>query len=41
MLSRWTAEDLEAVALAVNRRPRKTLGWKTPDDGLIGPSVSK
>ena len=28
-LSRWTAEDLEAVALAVNNRPRKTLGWKT------------
>jgi IS30 family transposase len=29
-LSRWTAEDLEAVALALNNRPRKTLGWKTP-----------
>jgi IS30 family transposase len=29
-LSRWSAEDLEAVALAVNNRPRKTLGWKTP-----------
>lgn len=29
-LSRWNAEDLEAVALAVNNRPRKVLGWKTP-----------
>ena len=29
-LSRWSAEDLEAVAHALNNRPRKTLGWKTP-----------
>jgi IS30 family transposase len=29
-LSRWSAEDLEAVAHALNTRPRKTLGWKTP-----------
>jgi IS30 family transposase len=29
-LSRWSAEDLEAVALAINNRPRKVLGWKTP-----------
>ncbi|MFC0247035.1 IS30 family transposase, partial [Citricoccus parietis] len=29
-LSRWTAADLEAVALAVNSRPRKALDWKTP-----------
>lgn len=29
-LSRWSAEDLEAVALALNNRPRKILGWKTP-----------
>ena len=29
-LSRWSADDLEAVALALNNRPRKTLGWKTP-----------
>jgi IS30 family transposase len=29
-LSRWSAEDLEAIALALNNRPRKTLGWKTP-----------
>jgi IS30 family transposase len=31
-LSRWSAEDLEAVALALNNRPRKTLGWKTPGE---------
>ncbi|WP_418904362.1 IS30 family transposase [Brevibacterium antiquum] len=29
-LSRWNADDLEAVALAVNNRPRKVLDWKTP-----------
>ncbi len=29
-LARWSAEDLEAVALAVNNRPRKILNWKTP-----------
>ncbi|OLF15028.1 IS30 family transposase [Actinophytocola xanthii] len=29
-LSRWSAEDLEAVALAINNRPRKILRWKTP-----------
>ncbi len=29
-LSRWSAEDLEAIALAINNRPRKTLDWKTP-----------
>jgi len=29
-LSRWSAEDLEAVALALNNRPRKVLDWKTP-----------
>ena len=29
-LSRWSADDLEAVALAVNNRPRKILGWRTP-----------
>ena len=29
-LSRWGAEDLEAIALALNNRPRKKLGWKTP-----------
>ncbi|WP_290853106.1 IS30 family transposase [Gordonia sp. (in: high G+C Gram-positive bacteria)] len=29
-LSRWSADDLEAVALALNNRPRKSLGWRTP-----------
>lgn len=29
-LSRWSADDLEAVALALSNRPRKVLGWKTP-----------
>ncbi|MFJ7063437.1 IS30 family transposase [Streptomyces microflavus] len=29
-LSRWSAEDLEAIAYALNNRPRKILGWKTP-----------
>lgn len=29
-LSRWSAEDLEAVATAINNRPRKVLGWRTP-----------
>ena len=33
-LSRWSAEDLEAVAHALNTRPRKTLGWKTPAEAL-------
>ncbi len=33
-LSRWSAEDLEAVALAINNRPRKTLDWKTPTEVL-------
>lgn len=28
--SRWSPEDLEAVALTVNKRPRKILGWKLP-----------
>jgi IS30 family transposase len=29
-LSRWSTEDLEAVALTINNRPRKVLDWKTP-----------
>ena len=33
-LSRWSAEDLEAVALALNNRPRKVLGWKTPAEAF-------
>jgi IS30 family transposase len=33
-LSRHTARDLRAVAHALNTRPRKTLGWKTPVEVL-------
>jgi IS30 family transposase len=33
-LARWSAEDIEAVAHALNTRPRKTLGWKTPAEAL-------
>jgi IS30 family transposase len=33
-LSRWTAQDIEAVATALNTRPRKTLGWKTPAEAF-------
>jgi IS30 family transposase len=33
-LSRWSADDIEAVAHALNTRPRKTLGWKTPAEAL-------
>lgn len=33
-LSRWSAEELAAVAATLNSRPRKTLGWKTPAEAL-------
>jgi IS30 family transposase len=33
-LSRWSAADIEAVASALNSRPRKTLGWKTPAEAF-------
>lgn len=29
-LSRWSAEEVAAIALTLNRRPRKVLGWRTP-----------
>src|SRR6266536_65111 len=33
-LARHSREDLEAVALALNSRPRKTLDWKTPAEAF-------
>ena len=33
-LARHSADDLAAVAAALNTRPRKTLGWKTPAEVL-------
>jgi IS30 family transposase len=33
-LTRHSPEDLAAVAAALNSRPRKTLGWKTPAEAL-------
>lgn len=33
-LSRHSQEELEAIAAALNERPRKTLGWKTPAEAL-------
>jgi IS30 family transposase len=33
-LARHSRDDLDAVALAINTRPRKTLGWRTPAEAL-------
>ncbi|MGH7353121.1 MAG: IS30 family transposase [Candidatus Rokuibacteriota bacterium] len=33
-LSRYSGDELEAVAAALNSRPRKTLGWRTPAEVL-------
>ena len=33
-LSRWSEQELEAAALTLNNRSRKTLGWRTPAEAL-------
>ena len=33
-LAAHSADDLAAVAAALNARPRKTLGWRTPAEAL-------
>ncbi len=33
-LSRWSAEEMQAVEVALISRPRKTLEWKTPAEAL-------
>ena len=33
-LAKHSKNDLDAVAAALNSRPRKTLGWKTPAEAL-------
>ena len=33
-LSRWGEQEIQAVALTLNNRPRKTLGWRTPAEAL-------
>jgi IS30 family transposase len=33
-LSRWSTDDLAAIAAVLNARPRKTLQWRTPAEAL-------
>ena len=33
-LARHSSSELDAIATALNSRPRKTLGWKTPAEAL-------
>jgi len=39
-LSRWDADELEAVANTLNSRPRKVLGWRTPAEALADELLS-
>lgn len=34
-LGTYSADDLAAVALTLNTRPRKTLRWRTPAEALV------
>jgi len=36
-LCRHPIDDLEAVAAALNDRPRKILGWRTPAEAMSTP----
>ena len=33
-VSRWSCDEVDAVAAALNARPRKSLGWRTPAEAL-------
>jgi IS30 family transposase len=33
-LARWSRDELDAIAAALNSRPRKTLGWRTPAEAM-------
>ena len=33
-LSRWSAEEIQAVTHTINNRPRKSLRWRTPAEAL-------
>jgi len=33
-LSRWSAEEMQAVETALNSRPRKVLGWRSPAEAF-------
>lgn len=35
-ISRYRERELDAVAAALNGRPRKSLGWRTPAEALNG-----